>query len=691
MAHPSTLDAASDPTTLAAFYEGLANARILATEGRLDEARATLEALAAARVAAPFGHPETADLALELALPRLAERELQLAIRDARGTHREPAAHARLAEHYRDLAAPTRELRARDRLAARAPDAPDPDPARHEALRAPPLAPDEAEPPEPDPNDPDAHVPDPIPPAPEAPRPRVPAIPDPTPADLTRFQRLFAGRGDVHARQWFTEDGRHGYSPVERPLTHERLRDHLAGRVTVGVYQVREDQTVAFFALDLDAIKPALARARADREAATSLRRRLHGEGLRMRALAASFGLDLLLEDSGYKGRHLWGFLEQPLPVSLVRNFVRLLGRALAPDDPELAVECYPKQDRLRAGQIGNLIKLPLGVHLRSGRRALILDPDGRPAEDPWPLIRAAPLLDREALIDAMAELQARANAPDLADDPGLARLHDLADAPPLHPPAPPEPAFVLEDFERHPELSTILAGCGVLKRLVERGLERRRLTHEEQNVIRHTLGHRPAGIAAVNYIFQRCPEIPTENHVKSILSGYPVSCPKIRKKVPDITSRLACNCEFRSRPDHYPSPLLHLDETRARGTFPRPVTLSVSRPDATPASPAPARPAPAPSPRAASHEAAPPPRPRAPAPEPAPETAHASPPDAQALTAIAAIATSLRQTEAALVGALRALPGQRLSLPDGTWHLDPADPHARPVWTPATAPTKAP
>ncbi len=468
---------------------------------------------------------------------------------------------------------------------------------------------------------------------------------------MGRFLRLFRGRGDTHARQWIGREGRHGYNPVERPLTRERLQAHLDGEETLGVYQVREDRTVVFFAIDLDATKGALHRARTSRDEAVSLRRRLHREGLRIRAEAAALGLNLLLEDSGYKGRHLWGFLENPEPMGFMRNFVRMLGRVLHPDDPDLTIECFPKQDRLKDGQLGNLIKLPLGIHLRSGRRAWLLDEDGRPAEDPWPLLRDVQLLDRERILDIMEQLRGRALAP--GGDPGADDLDDEQRGS-RRVSTPPPPPFQTADFERDPEMSTILAGCAVMKKLVERGMDRRRLTHGEQLVIRHVLGHRPTGLHAVNHVFRRCPEIPVENHLKSILSGFPMSCHKIRKKVPDVTRSVSCNCEFRLRPDQYPTPLSHLEEAKGRGTYPRPVKLAIATDEET---------------RVATV-----------APEAASEWARRL---SSAQETVARAARELREAERALVDALRMMPGGRIELPDGAWKLDGEGDAARPTWEP--------
>lgn len=224
-------------------------------------------------------------------------------------------------------------------------------------------------------------------------------------------------------------------------------------------------------------------------------------------------------------------------------------------------LESYPKQARLEPGQIGNLIKLPLGVHLRTGRRAWLLDADGRPAPDPWTILREARRHRRDEVLDAMARMRQPTEPAAEPPSPG-----------PKGPRAaglPASASFVEADLKVDPELRVLLGGCAVLRVLVERGLERRRLSHEEQMVLRHVLGYRPSGLLATNYVFRRCPEVGPESYLQSMLAGHPMSCPKIRKRVPEVTARVPCNCEFKVRTDHYPTPLLHLDEARARGLLP--------------------------------------------------------------------------------------------------------------------------
>jgi hypothetical protein len=128
-----------------------------------------------------------------------------------------------------------------------------------------------------------------------------------------------------------------------------------------------------------------------------------------------------------------------------------------------------------------------------------------------------------------------------------------------LPPPPPPAPVWTEADFEMDPGVRQLLAECPVLAELKRTVDEHRRLSHEEQLVLIHTLGHLAGGPQAVNYLFGKCIDVGPEKLMKDRLKGNPVSCPSIRKKIPHITRRLACNCAFEFAPDRYPTPVLYL------------------------------------------------------------------------------------------------------------------------------------
>ncbi len=403
----------------------------------------------------------------------------------------------------------------------------------------------------------------------EPPRPD-PAADEPPPAplgepgagDLVRFVHLFAGREGVHARQWADRD-KVGYSPVHSALTPELAAAHLRGDVTLGSYLVRRDDRALQLALDLDATKAAVRRATGDAGRARDLRRRIHQAGLALLEGLRAAGFDPLLVDSGYKGRHLWCVLPEPALAGRVRALGEGWARALAPADPELAVEVFPRQDRVPPGRLGNLIKLPLGIHLKTGRRCVLLDDAGQPLPDPWERLRTLrrvelgdlhrpppslvrPGSSRTATAEASPEAGTAGDAEPPARDPRSQALPQAAA------PAP----FAEADFDARPRLAAVLGGCAVLRALVDTALRENRVDRQETIALRNTLGHLPEGVEAVNYLLARS-GAPKDSFLGKRLAGNPISCKGVRRRLGRLVAGAACRCAFEV-PDSYPHPLLH-------------------------------------------------------------------------------------------------------------------------------------
>ncbi|HEX7734471.1 MAG TPA: hypothetical protein VF458_06405, partial [Ktedonobacteraceae bacterium] len=148
------------------------------------------------------------------------------------------------------------------------------------------------------------------------------------------------GRRDSYALQ--QADGR--YLRQREPLSWELLGLHLAGSLTLGTYLIDAHGLCRFAVFDADGRS-----ADDDLVALVQLQERL-----------AELGLVSALELSR-RGGHLWVFLARPASPAAVRRF-------LLPFCPA-GVEFYPKQDRATWLEPGSLIRVPFGVHRRSGRR----------------------------------------------------------------------------------------------------------------------------------------------------------------------------------------------------------------------------------------------------------------------------------------------------------------------------------
>lgn len=528
----------------------------LADSGAADEAREVLRRTTAARLQQSGEHCEWGLVAERLGLVGIAEREFNLALRDDAGDRvaldhlielalesgaferaanllervldldpANAAAGERLHAIYVEIGAAPRAAALRERLAAAGAALPAPD--RAEAV--------EEEPPG---------------------EPVIPAE-----ADLVRFLAMFGGREDVYARQWYSPGkGEGGYSPVREPLTVRRLRQHFLGDVTLGVYPIRLDGTCVFCALDLDLRRDALEEASRRREMARLVREELQHATASVSRTLASAGLPHLGEDSGYKGRHFWFFLAAPESAATLVALGRAVLGLVAPNlGPHLAVEWFPKAAHAGSKGLGNLIKLPLGLHRRTGRRSCFVGPDGVAIARPFDALRSVQKLSRDAIvaaIDASRSERRAAETADAAVPAGIAASPAPA-APPLAMPA--RPAWTAVDFDRTPAFRRLFARCGVLAALRRNAEEERRLSHDEILILQHTVGHLPGGVAAVNYLLGRCLAVPRTAFLKSALRGNPVSCPKIRSRLPHITARVRCACEFPDCGEAYPNPLLHL------------------------------------------------------------------------------------------------------------------------------------
>jgi hypothetical protein len=433
--------------------------------------------------------------------------------------------------------------------------------------------------------EPRSHEPDAMVPPSDDERALLIRLQNPAPADLERFILTFSGREDHHARQWFDERKGGGYNPVPSPLTPDLVRAHLLGTMTLGTYPLRTDGTVRFLALDFDMTKAARGAATGFPDRVLQLRRDVTAAAQRALRGLHAIGLDACLEESGQKGWHLWVFFDRPLPAALAHELGTGAMAAFEPLSRDVSVECFPKQSALAKGGLGNLIKLPLGVHRVTGRRALFVDPNLRPYADPWQLLRTAKRHNEAQVNDALQRLPAPPPRPTWTPGPngtGEAPLPAPPTANPLdlalaasasamanHPRQP----FTAKSLEEHPVISRILTGCAVLRAIAAQAQTERYLAHDQRIVLSHALGGLDGGVDAVNFLLGCCPETPDFERLKRPLRGHPISCPNIRKRVPTTAMRTGCNCTFNLPDGLYPTPSLHSVPGAAEpGQPPKPV-----------------------------------------------------------------------------------------------------------------------
>jgi superfamily II DNA or RNA helicase len=226
------------------------------------------------------------------------------------------------------------------------------------------------------------------------------------------FRRLFRGRTDVYPVRWESKAGKSGYSPAcanewragvcEKPrikcadcghrqlvpLSDQTLYDHLAGRHTVGVYPLLEDDGCHFLAVDFDD---------------ADWRDDARGFMQSCRELAVPAALEI--SRSG-NGAHAWIFFSSKVAARDARRLGAALISHTCARTRQLKLSSYdrlfPNQDTMPKGGFGNLIALPLQKQPRESGSSVFVDDALQPCADQWAFlasVQALPAQDIEPTI----------------------------------------------------------------------------------------------------------------------------------------------------------------------------------------------------------------------------------------------------------------------------------------------------
>ena len=212
---------------------------------------------------------------------------------------------------------------------------------------------------------------------------------------VSLFRRLFRGRTDVYPVRWESKTtGKSGYAPacsnewragvcekprikcgdcgnrLLKPLSDSVLYDHLAGKHTVGVYPLLEDDTCHFLAVDFDEAE--------------------WREDARAFALAChELGVPAALEISrSGQGAHAWIFFASKVSARDARRLGTAIISHTCARTRQLELSSYdrlfPNQDTMPKGGFGNLIALPLQKLARDNGCSVFVDAELEPYPDQW-------------------------------------------------------------------------------------------------------------------------------------------------------------------------------------------------------------------------------------------------------------------------------------------------------------------
>lgn len=347
---------------------------------------------------------------------------------------------------------------------------------------------------------------------------------------LSWYMKIFSGRPDAFARQWRdNKTGAQGYVPVRRPMQLADVRDHVSGRRTYGIYLMRPDNMVSVGVIDIDLVSKFR-----DRKLTGPERRQLRREGTyllgRLREMAAERKMPGLAEFSGGKGYHFWYPVKYPVPAKCMRAALRSLVDRLKGDVTCFNMEIFPKQDTLSGKGFGNLVKIPLGIHRKSGKPSWFLDSRERSNEAQLEFLSGFELIDP-------AVIEKNATGPR-----GRVVVH------PRHE----------EWAAKYPELAELQSKCTMLAQIISSVRQSKSLNVREEKILLGTLAHLPGSRGLLHHLFSFLPEYnrPLLDYHISRVRGTPLGCKRIHSLLEDGGASLPCHFE---KTKGYPHPLLHV------------------------------------------------------------------------------------------------------------------------------------
>lgn len=217
--------------------------------------------------------------------------------------------------------------------------------------------------------------------------------------------KRFIHRADTYSVQWYTTEKGIGYQRITKgvcpegcaknacphvtnaPITDTVLQDHLSGYDTIGVYPLDEDNTVKWACIDVDIKKYADEDDLTDRVQRQTL--------LVAKTLKALIGPRFLVENSGGRGYHLWVFFSEPVPGRQALALLNYVDQHTTKVDG-ISLELFPKRTVLKG--YGNMVKLPLGVHRKTGCSCLFVNSSWEPYENQYDVLHSIRVLSLDEL-----------------------------------------------------------------------------------------------------------------------------------------------------------------------------------------------------------------------------------------------------------------------------------------------------
>ena len=353
-----------------------------------------------------------------------------------------------------------------------------------------------------------------------------------------KILRSFVGREDLHARETITDRSGRKVEPELRPVTEQIIKDHLSGRITADTYIQRPNATVRFMVVDVDISKSVLLQYDRGSDEYRTYLQKAYDQAMTIKTLLEHYGLNGYIEYSGCRGYHVWLFFNEWLPSRYAVMLSEIIEREV-PMTSGISVEYFPNKTRIKEGKNGQAIKIPYGIHTKTGERSYFLDNSGNPIMD----------------VDLMTDTIAKAAIADVKQViAGRTGINDKVEQKEVD-----TDISAFGDIE--PGIREVLMGCSLLRHLCLKSVKTGYLTHYERLTVLYVFGHlgeegqsfvHKVMSFTLNYKYNV-----TENFIRK-MPEKPISCVKLRDQYKQLTAEIGCSCSFKRSRNCYPSPVLH-------------------------------------------------------------------------------------------------------------------------------------
>ena len=356
---------------------------------------------------------------------------------------------------------------------------------------------------------------------------------------LRKFIQTFVGREDIYCKESINYNRKRSFTPQMIPLTEKEIEKHLKGETTLDTYIQRQNSTVRHIVYDIDISKKILLKYSNDTDEYKGYMKQAAAKASTVIEKLRHFGISAYVELSGNRGFHIWIFLVEWIPVRYAVMFNEIVLNGVLNDNDDITIECFPNKTRVKQGKLGQVIKLPYGLHIKTEKRSYFIDEDGNPYRDLNRFIDGIAKYSLGAIkkvIAAHSESEQNIEKKDVDTD--LSEFGNIA-----------------------PSIQEVLNKCNLMRYLCQKAVKTNYLTHFERLSVLYVFGHlgdegkdfvHKVMSFTLNYQYNV-----TDKFIKRIPEK-PISCIKLREDYKKVTAEIGCSCTFKRTKNCYPSPVLH-------------------------------------------------------------------------------------------------------------------------------------